>query len=236
MARRALTLLELLLALSLLLAIWALVLPVALESLRERAFEANAETIHNQLLLARAHAGATGRPVEISYEPSPSRIEARYFQVDVAGDRSVDAGTAPSRAASPRRDVESAGALDRKPEPAPTTGPIDPIVESWADTLLPEGFTISAAPADQAPTGGSAAAAATAPSGTLRLAIFMPDGSALLSRPVWVGDAHGRQAKLTINPWTGLSSQERSAASEVAGAGTVTDAAAAEPPPEDDTP
>jgi type II secretory pathway pseudopilin PulG len=212
MARRALTLLELLLALSLLLAIWALVLPVALESLRERAFEANAENVRNQLLLARAHAGASGRPVEISREPSPPRIEARYFQVDVAGD------------------------VDREPQPAPS--PIDPIVESWADALLPEGFTISAAPADPPPSVPSTAA--DAPSGPLRLAIFMPDGSALMSRPVWLADAHGRKAKLTINPWTGLSSQERSAAGEVEE--TAPDAAAEappednRPPPEDDEP
>ncbi len=205
MARRALSLLELLLALSLLLAISALVLPVALESLRERAFGANAENVRNQMLLARAHAGASGRPVEIFYEPSPSRIEARYFEVDVAD--------------------ESASDLDREPEPAPA--PIDPIVESWADSLLPEGFTISAAQAEDAPPG------------PLRLAIFMPDGSALLSRPVWLGDAHGRQAKLTINPWTGLSSQERSAASEAAETPPVAAAEPLEdeePPPEEDEP
>ncbi len=213
MARRALTLLELLLALSLLLAIWALVLPVALESLRERAFEANAENVRNQLLLARAHAGASGRPVEIAYEPSPPRIEARYFQVDVADDAASD--------------------LDREPGPAPV--PIDPIVEGWADTVLPEGFTISAAQSGPAPKVGltAADAAEDAPSGPLRLAVFMPDGSALMSRPVWLGDVHGRQAKLTINPWTGLSSQERSAAGEVA---ETAPAAAEEPPPEDDRP
>ena len=43
----------------------------------------------------------------------------------------------------------------------------------------------------------------------LRLALFMPEGSALLCRPVWIVDEHGRQAKLVINPWTGLASIER---------------------------
>ena len=42
-----------------------------------------------------------------------------------------------------------------------------------------------------------------------RLAVYMPDGSALLSRTVWISDDHGRQGKIQVNPWTGLPSFER---------------------------
>jgi hypothetical protein len=220
MARRALTLLELLLALSLLLALGALVLPVAVQSLGERAFESNTEIIRDQLLLACAHAGAANRPVEVFYDPDPPRIEARYFQVDVAQDRSPKYRRAPRGAVQARWDTVDAGpARELEPELASDTA--DPIVESWAENPLPAGFSLTGQP----PGPAGAPAATAAPRDTqprpMRLAIFMPDGSALLCRPVWIGDEHGRQAKLTINPWTGLGSLERLAAGDETGLGAA---------------
>jgi hypothetical protein len=38
----------------------------------------------------------------------------------------------------------------------------------------------------------------------VRLAVFMPDGSALLGDPVWFEDSNGRVGKLTVNPFSGL--------------------------------
>lgn len=60
MNRRGVTLLELLLAIALLLALGAIVLPPLFVRLNERAFESSAEIVRNQLLLARAHAQITG--------------------------------------------------------------------------------------------------------------------------------------------------------------------------------
>ena len=44
---------------------------------------------------------------------------------------------------------------------------------------------------------------------TLRLAVYMPDGSALLVQSVWIRDDHGRRGKIEVNPWTGLPSFDR---------------------------
>ena len=40
----------------------------------------------------------------------------------------------------------------------------------------------------------------------IRLAVFLPDGSALLGEPVWVIGNDGRVGRLEVNPWTGLPS------------------------------
>jgi type II secretory pathway pseudopilin PulG len=180
MARRALTLLELLLALSLLLAIWALVLPLAADSLRDRTFDAGAEMLHDQLLLARAHAGATGRPVEIGYEPSTSTIDAAYFRPDAGAETDGERGLSP-KGTVPLRSSDEGD---------------DEIPAQWAATRLPDGLSISGFEEDEAPPSA------------MRLAVFMPDGSALFSRPVWLGDGHGRKVKFSLNPWTGLAARE----------------------------
>ncbi len=88
MNRRGLTLIELLLAIGLVLIVGALVLPTVFTGLRERSFESAAEVVRNQLLLARAHAQVTRRPVEVLYANLPPRrpgVRARYFLVDAPG-------------------------------------------------------------------------------------------------------------------------------------------------------
>ncbi len=42
------------------------------------------------------------------------------------------------------------------------------------------------------------------PPRTIRLAVFLPDGSALLGEGVWVVDNDGRARRIEVNPWTGL--------------------------------
>ena len=172
MKRRAITLIELLLAIGLLVVLGGIVLPAVFTGLRERAFESTGEVIRNQLLLARAHAQATRRPVEVVYDHRPNRsarVGARYFPV---------------------------GLDDRQQQADPRYV----IVESWADRGLPDGLRLAdprgAAPPDDEPR-------------SLRLAVYMPDGSALLTRPAWVLDDHGRRGRLEVNPWTGLPSFKR---------------------------
>ena len=80
------------------------------------------------------------------------------------------------------------------------------IVEGWADRALAAGIMIADRSAidDDEPR-------------LLRLAVYMPDGSALLSRTVWISDDHGRRGTLSVNPWTGLPSFERIFGSETGG-------------------
>ncbi|HVP73745.1 MAG TPA: prepilin-type N-terminal cleavage/methylation domain-containing protein [Phycisphaerales bacterium] len=38
----------------------------------------------------------------------------------------------------------------------------------------------------------------------VRLAVFMPDGSAMVGNDLWLDDGQGRLGRITINPWSGL--------------------------------
>lgn len=76
---RGATLLELLVALALVLAMAALVWPPLIERLDERRFETAMDVAGEHLLLARAHAQATGGSVEVTFVPERHALVARAF-------------------------------------------------------------------------------------------------------------------------------------------------------------
>ena len=82
MQSRGLTLLELLIALALILALGAIAMPTALKALADREFNSARDTTVQQLLMARAHAQTTGQPVEVIYHGETRRIEARALDLD----------------------------------------------------------------------------------------------------------------------------------------------------------
>ncbi|MCZ6493597.1 MAG: hypothetical protein O6933_05900 [Planctomycetota bacterium] len=217
MNRRGLTLLELLLAIGLLLAMAALALPTVLKGFGERAFESSAEVARNQLLLGRAHAQAAGQPVEVTYYSPPSRIEARLFR---AGLRGIEQGQ-PQAARSADDGLSDPPSFSDEEESDP-----EPLIpEGWASRLLANGVWITDRPPGRGPRfdeGGLAAVEGdrqprdglSEPRRRIRLAVFLPDGSALLGEPAWIGDADGRLGKLQVNPWTGLPSFQRLAQAE----------------------
>ena len=169
MKRRGITLLELLLAIGLMLALAGLVLPAVFSGLNERAFASSAEVVQSQLLLARAHAQMTGRPVEVTYDDRPPSVGARLFELTLEPDESPE------------------------------------ITANWAHRALVDGIRIT----DQPPEGESET---PDDQQAIRLAVYLPDGSALMGRAVWVHDEHGRRGRLWVNPWTGLPGFERGAA------------------------
>jgi type II secretory pathway pseudopilin PulG len=213
MNRRGVTLLELLLAIALLLALGGLVLPALFNRLPERAFESSAEIVRSQLLLARAHAQATGEPIEVLFATDPPRVAARRFDASLvtlepqAGDSDAPDGQGEPFEVTPLDDEEAPEAL-RIPEP-------------WAERALADGVWIaeSPGPAEGEPAGFGVEAELLAAGDedierddvprAIRLALFMPDGSAVLAEPVWVRDDHGRRGRLAVNHWTGLPSFER---------------------------
>lgn len=212
MNRRSLTLLELLLAIGLLLAMAALVFPTVVKGFGERAFESSAEIARNQLLLARAHAQAAGQPVEVTYYSPPSRVEARLFR---AGLRDIEQGQY-------RQAVGSAddGLNDELLFGDEESDPEALIPEGWASRHLADGVWITDRPPGRASGFDEGEIAAvegdrqppdglSEPPRRIRLAVFLPDGSALLGEPAWIGDADGRLGKLQVNPWTGLPSFQR---------------------------
>ena len=204
MNRRGLTLLEILIAIALLLALGALVLPTMMESLDERAFESAADVTLHHLLLARAHAQATGQPIEVLYHADPARLSARAFE---AGLRVVDLGEYRDAAAEDRDAADALGleykaAFDRR------------IPETWANRLLPGRVRFVGQPPEESGAvdldldlyGEARPASGRA---SIRLAVCMSDGSVLLGDPVWLTDADGRWGRLSVNLWTGLAAFER---------------------------
>jgi len=225
MARRGLTLLELLIVLALLVALGAIALPMLVVRLDARAFETAGEVAVNHLLLARAHAQATGEPVEVRYRGDGRWLEARLF---LAGREVIEEGTYRQS----RRDaVTGAGApggaleMDYEGEDEEEGA----IGAGWARVALPAGVTMSAQPPEEAETGamfggtieeGPSFDAAevewpvteiveAADERSLRVAVYLPDGSAMLCTDVWLRDDGGRAGKLTVNPFTGLPRFER---------------------------
>ncbi len=196
MNRRGLTLIELLLAIGLVLIVGALVLPTVFTGLRERSFETAGEVVRNQLLLARAHAQLTRRPVEVVYVNLPPRrpgVRARYFLVDAPGP-AMKRST--GRSASPEAEADPFPIDDEW-----QTTPDQVIVDGWADHDLPDGLRLT----DRAETETTE----TTETLVLRLAVYMPDGSAPLVQTVWIRDDHGRSGRIEVNPWTGLPSFDR---------------------------
>ena len=205
MPRRGLTLLELLIAIGLVVALGALVFPTMMGRQRQRTFDSTIQIIRDQLLLARAHAQATGEPVEVMYYSEAPHVEARMFR--------------PERAASRFGDADgSAAMLDFSEEPDEDLL----IPEGWAYRHLAEGVQITRTPPQEIEDGyddsfgsfdddlgayfddASASLVQDQPPRIIRLAVFLPDGSALLGEGVWVVDNDGRARRIEVNPWTGL--------------------------------
>ena len=194
MLRRGLTLLELLLVIGVLLALGAIVMASVMSGLDGRAFSITADTIHNQLLLARSHAQQTRTPVVIRYRGNPPRLEASLL---IVGSR-TEGGRGPED-----------GTLWE-----PTTGDLEPraaglIAEGWARLDLPDGVWIARETAemgdpavDGEPLFGDLEPRRDA--APMEMAVFLPDGSALVGERFVVGDRAGRRVRLTVNPWTGL--------------------------------
>ena len=205
MPRRGLTLLELLIAIGLVVALGALVFPTMMGRQRQRTFDSTIQIIRDQLLLARAHAQATGVPVEVMYYSEAPHVEARMFRPERAASRFADADG-------------SAAMLDFPEEPDEELL----IPEGWAYRHLAEGVQITRTPPQELQDGddnlfgsfdddlgayfddASASLVLELPPSTIRLAVFLPDGSALLGEGVWVVDKDGRARRIEVNPWTGL--------------------------------
>ncbi len=198
MRTRGLTLFEVLLALALLVAMAALTLPSVMNSLHEQSFAASSDLLKDQFLRARAYAQAEGEAVEIRYHTSLNMVETRLF--------------IPGRNAEEREDVIAGEMFTFEKEENSDLV----IAEGWALQDLPPGIELSrtapqAASLSQEELEFAAAGefdpaevARDETQPVLRLAVFLPDGSALLSRPVWLSDEDGRVGRLGVNTFTGL--------------------------------
>ncbi len=230
--RRCMTLLEVLIVVVLLAALTAILAPLVLDRLDEQAFESAADTTSEQLMMARAHAQATGEAVEVTYSPTTGEVQARLYapwsrEIEVG---QMEPGTSPLVASVGNRGQMRAG--DDHDRRTTATGSdsdeslesAQPIAQGWATRALGRGIRI----ATHRPMSGSASPAngdwCDPQTGLpirdqgedietlddlvhgqeVRLAVFMPDGSAMVGENLWLNDERGRCGRISINPWSGL--------------------------------
>jgi len=215
--KRCVTLLETLVALVILIAAGALVFPMMMNSLDERAFESVADVTNEQLMLARAHAQATGSPVEVTFNQATSQVEARLYAPWLSPEV-PEWGASQSVFPGLGSDDRATSTLVEK-RPQSTSREIP---ESWACQKLGANVRFRSSP----PTASSSEGERNLSEPSLgeddyesledlatgqevRLAVFMPDGSALAAEPVWLNDDEGRCGLFTINPWSGLPAFQR---------------------------
>lgn len=214
MYRRGFTLLELLIVIGLVMAIGALVWPAMMNSQRNRIFDSTVEIVRDQLLLARAYAQASGKPIEVIYQSDPSRIEARMFEPILRAMQENGSGILVSTEQDD--DFASIELDDEQLEESI-------IAEPWAYRIIAGHIQIRTRPQDDGSDDrfsgiddfGDFADKALfdidlePQPRNIRLAIFLGDGSALLGNPFWIIDSDGRQGRIVVNPWTGIASYEQ---------------------------
>ena len=253
---RAVTLIELLIVLGLLVAIAALALPTTLETLARRQFESDVDSLLGQLRLARNHARTTASAVEVMVAPDgEGTIRVTVAGIDVR-DLARDALAAEEEGA--RHGVGSSDRGD-KVTSAAGAGSRQAIVTSWADARyqlsIDDRVDEDRQPAAGGATGRPNAAETRKPgandleapavpagdarddasSGPRRIALFVADGGAPIAARLVVHDAGGRSVTIVINPWTGLASTDARGSGAAPAAPTLADASteeleASEPP------
>ncbi len=186
--RRGFSLLELMIALAVLLAMGGLVMPALLNSLRARSFEHAADLVAHQLLLARAHAQRTGKPVEVLWVRERSWIEARYFSLNA---NKEDRG-------ENFQDEGSDSEFDEE------------IREPWGIQGISSEILFSRQPPDDTgETGDMREEEDIEEEYEIRLAVLWPDGSAWPAESLWLKDEGERAVPVIINPWTGEMMEEQ---------------------------
>jgi type II secretory pathway pseudopilin PulG len=173
--RRGLSILEILVAIGLILAVAAVAVPWTLGWLGNRELDDAGDRIAMQMLMARAAAREEGRPVEVvaSADGGAPSVEARWVSLDDAeGDEAISRGDM----------TTSDGFLQSS------------IDADWASFALPNGLSIAIAAGDGANGDDEdsemddaaedvvASADAAAPQ---TLALFLPDGTVLMA-PVFM--------------------------------------------------
>lgn len=191
--RRGLTLLEILLAIALMLAIFAIALPAVDRTLEERSFEAGVDVASSQLMLARAFARESGAIIEVTYRDEPARLEVRRLDFDSPGTdgAGVVAGIADESDDDPSTLIAASYAVRALPESLFVT----PDRPSWM--VGPDDLLFDTEPADEPQLV------------RLVLATFLADGSAIPGDDMWLHDGTERAGVLSVDSFTGLPSFER---------------------------
>ncbi|MEE2908348.1 MAG: hypothetical protein VX527_11035 [Planctomycetota bacterium] len=165
----------------------ALVIPLSTATLAERRFENTMDRISGHLLSARLESMERRLPVEVIW--TQGRMQTRVFDPDLV--QPVSPGVM-------EEDVFTGDGLD--PELA---GPSEELQEAIEVLELPGGVTcLDSEPGLDEPVPGIPDDEVTLQ--TLRIAVYLPDGSVIERGPRWILDEDGRTAALWIDRRTGL--------------------------------
>lgn len=191
---------ELLVVVGLLIAVLAIALPFTFSMLDERELAASEENIAAELMKARVRAQESGKPVEVlAVEGAPWRIAMRYF----------DAG---KRAQAERRRgaVDARGRAEIGAPQMPRE--FDRVRDSWwEESELNSSVRLTAADTVDDDARGDGAATKGS-GGSLRVAVFLPDGSILFAATLLLMHDNGLRSRVSVDPWTGQPAIERGVA------------------------
>ena len=189
--RRGLSLIELLIAIGVVLAIAAVVIPWTAGWLGGRELDNASDNLVMQMMMARAAAREEGRPVEVvaEFDGSSSRVKARWME---SGDGSDD------------------GLASSGPEGEQLDSSID---ASWASVKLPHGVKVDSGVAEKsggAESAGSprgsdeAMAPGTDAARGQTLAIFLPDGTVFFAPVFMLRTDAGSLRAMKVDRATGV--------------------------------
>lgn len=173
------SLIEILVATGLVLAMLGVGIPLALRAFERGELAATEENLASELLKARAEAQSSGRPVEVLIERDPGRIIQRYFAPGAG--LGLDRGPDAKGATTPKRRAAADAPWRRESS-------IDPAV------------TVERA---KASADDDEDASRTSSGGPTRVAVFMPDGSILFAASLILMHESGMRSQVSLDPYTG---------------------------------
>ncbi len=210
MVDRGFTLLELLIVLAILLAIMALVYPTLDRGFRKTVFRETINQVQSLTATARFRAQHDGRMVQVLWQPVKRQIVLSHFE-DTTDESEFDLNNEELILDST---IEEQSVFH---------------VTGWDKVVLPEGFVLQTSQesrddsdniSDNATYGVDIEHSADQMQGesgvferfgteedelqSIPLAVFLPDGSSLISSSFTITDRSGRSATLTLNQWTGI--------------------------------
>ena len=195
---RGLTLFEVLIALGIILALSAVVLPVGVWALRLGSLESARDGVEAVMLQARASARLEGRPIEVHVRGD--RIEARWF--DATSPNSGATASDDDGFASLETALADSADIDQQRIPDP-----------WARRRLPSGITVldledyleELEALDETASFTDASASTSFPRPSMverRVGVFLPGGGALVGRTIVLVASDGSALQVAVDPWT----------------------------------
>lgn len=175
-ARRGLSLIEVLICIGIVAVLLSIALPIGLRTIEEGEVSSAEEEVASELLKARVQAQEGRRPVEVVFEGDPPRLVVRWFNPAASGPLGGGDGAEVESSVEGQRETELASSFR-----------VIPVTDVEAETGLPLP-DVDAKPA---------------PDDSLRVAVFLPDGTLLFAAPFLLMHDNGMRSSISVDPWTG---------------------------------